>query len=786
MMAPPAHSVTRHEPLPIDSHLEEITALVARSRAAVIVAAPGAGKTTRVPPALLSHGRAIVLQPRRAAARSIARRIAAERGWTEGREVGWHVRFERRFSADTALLFATEGILTARLQSDPFLTDFATIVLDEFHERSIHADVAIALAKQAMLAREDLRLVVMSATIDAERVSAYLDGCPVVRVPARTHPLRIEYCPTVPTAVAANAAYREAGGNVLCFEPGAAEIARTVSALRALLPDEVDVLPLHGGLAPPEQDRVLAPGRAPRIIVATNIAETSVTVPGVTAVIDTGLEKVARYDQRRAIDSLTLERISAASADQRAGRAARLGPGVAWRLWEPSLRLQPYRLPDIQRIDLAGVALDILAWGGDPRTLDWFEPPRKAELEAALELLQRLGATRGGTLTAAGRAMVRLPLPPRLARIALEGGGQLRVLQAVALLAEDDVPRTPVHATPCDLLPALDSWHLTTDRTRRVLQQLQREFQTQDAGPPAPGAHDEQALRVALLAGYPDRVAQRRGPNDARFLLTTGTGAVLAPESGVRNADLIVALDVRTANSGSGHEGRIRLASAVNREWLTDTTGEIEHILDGEGVVRARRVVRYGALRLAEHPTKPEPEQTASILVSAWFTRPMSEADAQLLRRLEFAGMPGDPRELVRAAVAGARALSDIVLSSALSREQRSALDRHAPGELTVPSGRQIRLDYQADGTVMAAVKLQELFGLADTPRLGPRREPVLLSLLAPNGRPVQLTRDLKSFWDRTYPEVRKELRGRYPKHPWPDDPWAATPTHRTKPRPRS
>ena len=760
--------------------------MVDRHRAAVVVAAPGAGKTTRIPPALLQEGPAIVLQPRRAAARAIAARIAHERNWALGREVGWHVRMERHFGPHTRLLIATEGILTARLQTDPLLSDFATVILDEFHERSIHADVAIALAKQALLARDDLRLLVMSATMDTERVAAYLNGCPVLRIDARTHPLTVDYAPGLSVATVVPLALRRSDGNVLCFEPGAAEITRTVAALRATSPSHITVLPLHGGLPANEQDAAIAGHDGRRIIVATNIAETSITVPGVTAVIDTGLEKVARYDPERGVDSLALERISGASADQRAGRAGRLGPGHVWRLWDERDRLTPYRTPDIHRIDLAGMALAILAWGGSPETLDWFQPPRPEDLRHALALLAALGATKANRITALGRAMVGLPLPPRLARVALAGHVHQRIAQAVAILADNTSPSPTGENTTSDLLPLLDRWSQMPDRIRNSARDIEQLLRRQGVSAQSTDEKwNDDTLRRALFAGFPDRVGSRRAPHSPRFLMCTGTGAVLGSESGVCDADFIVALELRASTHAALPESRIRLASAVEREWVLPTDTATEHALDEDGIVRARRVARYGEIRLSEQQVPIEPEVAEPLLCDAWAAQPRTETDAQLLRRLRFAGCTVDLPSLVRAAAVGVRRLADIDLSSVLTREQRVALEQQAPDLLPVPSGRQARLEYHEDGSVSAAIKLQELFGLADTPRLGPNRVPVLLSLLAPNGRPVQLTRDLKSFWDRTYPEVRKELRGRYPKHPWPDDPWAATPTHRAKPRQR-
>jgi ATP-dependent helicase HrpB len=789
-------------PLPIDPFLDRIVADLRRSRAIVVTAAPGAGKTTRVPPALVDDGPVILLQPRRVAARAIAARIAAEhaaRGWTLGREVGWQVRFERAFSADTRLLVVTEGVLTARLQTDPLLSDFRTIVLDEFHERSIHADLAIALARQAWRARDDLRIAVMSATLDAGAVSAFFGGCPMVDVPGRLHSIDIGYAPTQSIADAAVELLRATTGDVLCFLPGAPEIRRAIGELQPRVPDATDVVPLHGSLGSDEQDRALhpVPGRR-RIIVATNIAETSLTVPGVIAVVDSGLHKVARYDADRGIDSLETERIAADAADQRAGRAGRIAPGVVRRLWDARDRLRPHREPDIHRIDLSGPVLDVIAWGGDPRTFEWFERPRPDSIDAALALLERLGIVNHQSirnpqsairneavrLTSVGEQVRRLPLHPRLARMLVAAGGAREMARACALLSERHLlpPRTA--STSSDLLTALDTWHEVprhiADLGLRIADLFVHSIANQSAIRNPPPAIAETEFRRAVLAGYADRVAQRREPGSAVVRMATGTGAIVAPESGVRDGEFLVALDVHT--SARGPDARIRMASGVEREWLAPTATDVVHRFDREsGRVKAVRVERYDALVLAEHPAAVDPAIAANLLAEAWTARGPRDDDVRLLRRLRFAGHPADVDELVKMAAHGARSLDEIELARALPAAAMRDLEREAPDALAVPSGRHARLEYHDDGTVSAAVKLQELFGLADTPRIGRRREAVLLALLAPNGRPVQLTRDLRSFWDRTYPEVRKELRGRYPKHPWPEDPWTATPTARAK-----
>ena len=800
--------------LPIDAFVERIASSLRQARAVVVVAQPGAGKTTRVPPTLADDGPLILLQPRRVAARAIASRIAEERGWTIGREVGWQVRFERRFARDTRLLVVTEGVLTARLQADPLLSDFRTIVFDEFHERSIHSDVAMALAKQAWRARPDLRIAVMSATLDAGPVSAFFDGCPVVDVPGRLYPVEITYAPGQLVAPAALEVLGQTAGDVLCFLPGAAEIRRAADDIqREVTRREIDVLPLHGSLDGETQDAAIRPSSRRRIVVATNIAETSLTVPGVTAVVDSGWQKVARYDSDRAIDSLDLERISADSAEQRAGRAARQGPGVVRRLWDARDRLRPHREPDIHRVDLSAAVLDVIAWGGDPRELEWFEAPSETTLTGALSLLERLGLVDHGKLTAIGEQVRQLPLHPRLGRMLVAAGGAAEMARAAALLSERHLLPPRRAATRSDLLSALDDWGTMPVHVQRVARDIESigsrtssvasgpsltALAGSASSPVASGFRrtdrlSETDFLKAVLAGYPDRVAARREPRSSRVRLGSGTGAMVGSESGVVEGEFLVALDLQAVGrkpggtAGPSREPMIRLASVVDRDWLQPNNVELVHRFDADtGTVKAVRVDRYDALVVAEHPERPDPVTAAALLAEAWRRRGPTADDTRLLRRLRFAGQQEvDLDMLLRAAAGDARSLSDVRLSRALPAHLRHALDSDAPESLLVPSGRTVPLEYADDGSLSASVKLQELFGLGETPRIGPRKEPVLLTLLAPNGRPVQITRDLRSFWERTYPEVRKELRGRYPKHPWPEDPWTAPPTRRVKPRAR-
>ena len=727
-------------------------------------------------------GPVIVLQPRRVAARSMAQRVASEQKWTIGREVGWHVRFERKFAADTRVLFATEGILTARLQQDPLLAEFRTIVLDEFHERSIHADLGLALARQAWRARDDLRIVIMSATLDTAPIAAFLNGCPVIDVPGRPHPLDIGYRPGQPLGSAVSDLLAETDGSILCFLPGAPEITRALGEVRAAAGGGADVLPLHGSLPSDDQDRAIAAAAGRRVILATNIAETSLTVPGVSAVIDTGFQKIARYDPDRAIDSLELERIARDSADQRAGRAGRLGPGIVRRLWSEQDRLRPGTEAEVHRVDLSDAVLDILAWGGDPLGFEWFDPPAADRVEAALALLQQLDAVAAGRITATGTLMKRLPLHPRLARMLVEAGSREDVALACALLSERHAFVSHSATTSSDLLAAVDDERSLPAHVRDVARRLVRAARD-DGEPPPPPSRDEAGFRRAILTGYPDRVAKRRAPGSSRFLLASGHGAVLGRESGVRNAEFIVAIDVKAGPSGPGSEATIRIASAIEPEWLQPRnmrSTQMDHEIDpANGRVRAIERDMYGAIVLAERPVPVDAAVAARLLAEAYLRRGLADADIQLARRLRFAGVSVDVDALVASAAQGRRAIDEIDLRAALDHRTRADLARLAPERIEVPSGRSVPLRFDEEGGVTAAAKLQELFGLAESPRLGPRRTAVTFELLAPNGRPVQTTRDLRSFWNTTYREVRKELRGRYPKHPWPEDPWTARPTSR-------
>ena len=603
------------------------------------------------------------------------------------------------------------------------------------------------------------------------------------------------------------------GGHLLAFLAGAGEIERTARTLRPRLPDGTVVFPLHGSLDAAAQDAALQPTSRRKIVLATNIAETSLTVDGVTDVVDAGRHKVLRLDPNLGLDRLELERIPQDAADQRAGRAGRTGPGHVVRLWDRRDVLQPRRQPELRRIDLARPFLEVLAWGEDPRAFGWFESPDPQRSEVAWELLGRLGALDDqGRLTRLGRSMNRLPLHPRLARLllALRSHPELGA-DACAALAEGWSPGEPA-AGDCDVQALVDRIELAPRRVREASRQLRRRLAQLDESealdPPAarPDAAgnasdatpalneitptDESAvpapiaLRKAVYAAYADRLARRREPDSPRLLLASGHGAELGPESGLHGGTFLVAVDLRAAAHGTSRASRVRMASKVEREWLRADHREVEHRLDPQtGRVRAYEIASIGRLPLEQRSVAVDPAIAAERLCAAMLERAPDPTSEQWFRRLRFAGLEIDRQALLLPQCRGRDGWFEPDWDGALDWNARKRLETHAPDRLDVPSGRSVSLEYRDDETVVAAVKLQELFGLAETPRIGPRRVAVLFELLAPNGRPVQTTRDLRSFWNETYADVRKELRGRYPKHPWPENPWEATPTHRTRRR---
>jgi ATP-dependent helicase HrpB len=1051
-------SAPRLSPLPIDEMVPAVVAAVRAHGAAVISAPPGAGKTTRVPPALVAaglagEGRLVMLEPRRLAARAAARRIAEERGWRVGEEVGYQVRFERRAGPATRILVVTEGILVQMLQADPFLDGIGAIVFDELHERSLATDLSLAMARRVQReVRRDLRLVAMSATLDTAAVAAFLGSCPVVASQGRLHPVEVRYLEpgrrgaplagrvagtgrigeaagigriegsggsggsgeigriaatgragrsagaagaagpplsALLVAAARQALAESAAGDVLVFLPGVGEIQRAIAALSPLAAEhDLALVPLYGDLPPERQDAALRPGSRRKVVLATNVAETSVTVEGVSAVVDSGLARRLRYDPATGLDRLELGRISRAAAEQRAGRAGRQGPGLCLRLWgswEHASR--PEReVPEIARVDLAAPALQLLAWGErDLAAFGWFEAPEGAALAAATRLLRRLRAVDEQGVTPDGRIMARLPVHPRIARLLLAGHrlGQPRdaALLAALLAERDPFPRPSIASgaegapatSNSDLLDRLDelarhdrtarssgaapSAHLASQpgrergaaaarlassarspsgeaggesgaasgavpgsvrfvlRARDQLAELarrelgaagpagekaRRRGENQTASQSPEQARDDALLR-ALLAAYPDRLARRREPGSPRAVMVGGRGVRLAETSAVRTAELFVAVELGGGGRGAGGHGgsgggssgggrggtgggagrggasgsgpgpaaedRVRLASAVEQEWLDPAglTTTVELAFDeGRERVAAWRRTRWEDLVIAESevpaPAGPaaedllvaaaalHPERALPLAdpeVASWLARVRclaawmpelglpdlgpagaaerkdrgsregseraergnskedsvgSDPDAGGSEQADVgaggeqaaagAGLASTLRRLLPALAAGRRSFAELrrapllpALQGLLTPRQAAALAREAPERLAVPSGSQIRLRYEPGQPPVLAARIQALFGLAETPRVAAGRIPVLLHLLAPNQRPQQVTQDLRSFWQTTYPQVKKELAARYPKHSWPDDPWNAVPIRGTRPR---
>jgi ATP-dependent helicase HrpB len=831
-------------PLPIDEVLPGLIAALRGGPAAVLIAPTGAGKTSRVPPALLAAGiaggrRIVMLEPRRIAARAAARRMAEEGGWTLGREVGYQVRFERRAGPETHILVVTEGILVQRLQADPFLEDVGIVIFDELHERNLQTDLSLAMARRVQReVRPDLRLLAMSATLDPGPVAAFLGDCPTIESRGRLHPVEILYTErpddrALPAQVAAGVRRTLAAtpGDVLVFLPGVGEIQRCSEALA----DErgLAVLPLYGDLPAERQDEALRPLDRRKVVLATNVAETSITIDGVTAVVDSGLVRRLRFDPATGLDRLELGKVSRASADQRAGRAGRQAPGVCLRLWpaweQPTL---PEReTPEIARVDLAGPALQLLSWGEpDLAAFDWFEAPDPAALEAATLLLRQLGALNDHGVTALGRTLTRLPVHPRLGRLLAEGqrlGHPREAALLAALLSERDpflrAPRGtgPRRSSRSDLLDRLDALEAFERRqvseenlnpgAARFVLRARDQLAELVKGEDGKGPDRDDALLRSLLAAYPDRVARRREPRSPRGLMVGGRGVRLADESTVLEAPLFLCVELDAGRSGPLSEALVRKASEVEPEWLPPErlrfTVDLEFDEARERVAAWKRT-RYEDLVIAEAEVPPpDAAETARALAEAAATRldralalDDPEVAAFLARIRSLAdwmpelGLPrfteDEIRDLLPSLAAGRKSFAELrraplldVLQGALSWEQLEAARREAPERLAVPSGSQIRINYEPGGPPVLAARIQEMFGLAETPRVAAGRVPVLLHLLAPNGRPQQVTHDLRSFWENTYPQVRKELAGRYPRHSWPQDPWNATPERRPRRR---
>jgi ATP-dependent helicase HrpB len=845
-------TVTR-VPLPIDAVLPDfLTAL--RQQPSVVLRAPtGAGKTTRVPPAILDaglagQGRILMLEPRRLAARAAARRMAAERGGRLGEEVGYQVRFDRQCGPRTRILVVTPGILLRLLHDDPYLESTAAVLFDEFHERGLESDLALGMVRLAQqTVRPELRIIVMSATLAVESVSAYLGGCPIITGEGRLFPVDIAYEPRPehqpwPLAVA-RAVQRtldRTPGDLLAFLPGLHEIRQTARHLEAVAAErDLAVLPLHSDLPAEQQDAALLPQSRRKVVLATNVAETSVTVEGVTGVIDSGLARLLVFDPRVGLDRLQLTPISRASAEQRAGRAGRTQPGICVRLWGAGAhRARPEQTePEIRRVDLAAAVLQLLCLGEtDVLHFPWLEPPKEATVTQALALLRRLGAVDDRSATKLGREMARLPVHPRLGRLLIEGqrfGRPERVALAAALLSERDpfarsldeaaFSAGPRHATPSDVLDRIEALeeYERTGRTSSALgtlnrgaarfvlrarDQLLRSVRHTHKGPSEhPQLGEDEVVLRSLLAAFPDRVARRREAGGRRGVMVGGRGVRLAPSSGVLEPEFFLCIDVDAGQK----ETLVRQASAIERDWLPaeQMSASIEVAFDPDAErVTARRRVRFADLVIEESDAAlPDGDETARVLAAAAAERlervaPPDDSPAGLYRTRvrclrewmpELQLPPLDDaklHELLAWLCPGRRSFADLrkadwlqAFHNRLTHTQRQAVEREAPERLAVPSGSRIALRYEMGRPPVLAVRIQEMFGLRDTPRIAAGRVPVLLHLLAPNYRPQQVTDDLASFWANTYPQVRKELRARYPKHAWPEDPWTAVPESRPR-----
>ncbi len=850
--------------LPIDDILPDLKQTVAGSSNVVLQAPPGAGKTTRVPLALLDlpelgQGRIIMLEPRRLATVHAANRMARSLGEQPGETVGYTMRFDRRISVGTRIEVVTEGILTRRLQRDPCLEGVALVIFDEFHERNLHSDLALAFCLEAQReVRPDLKILVMSATLDCGPVAALLGNAPVVASAGQSFPVEVRYCeesshtrlPERMTALIRRALI-EAEGDILAFLPGSGEIRACRELLLQGLPDtSVAVHPLYGDLPFADQERALLPSRQRKIVLATNIAETSLTIEGVRVVIDSGLSRMVRHDPSNGMNRLVTVRESKASAEQRKGRAGRMAPGVCYRLFcrHTFNAMTDFSPPEITVSDLSSLVLELAVWGArEPADLSWLTPPPEASLAAAISTLSDLGAIDAkGLATGSGRRMAELPVHPRLARM-LARGIELGLADVAcvlaALLSERDIfhhgPGEVAAVCESDLLERYEALTARKNgRERHILESAVRAVERtaaqlarltgSDAGgrnaapgqksvkKPTPGEYNgesalspDDAARL-LLAAYPDRIARQREDDSDRYLLANGRGARLSPKSGVRNRPYILAVQV---DAGTKGEWFIHLACALSpgliraeccerietrRKVTWDTGLERLAAWEEEGL---------GSVILSRRPSVPVDDEAIPLLLAAisdsslellnWSsTARQLQGRARLLRQAfpeeEWPDIDDDwllknLPEWLEPFLYGARSKREILaidlptaLKALFSRNQLLLLGERAPTHITVPSGSRITIEYGTGEAPILAVKLQEMFGCADTPAIAAGRVRLVLHLLSPARRPVQVTRDLKGFWENGYREVKKELKGRYPKHPWPDDPWNAVPTRMT------
>ena len=827
--------------LPIDDVLPALRTALTHASSAVLQAPPGAGKTTRVPLALLGESwltpqRIIMLEPRRLAARASARRMADSLGESVGATVGFRVRGETRIGARTRVEVVTEGVLTRMLHEDAALEGVGLVIFDEFHERSLNADLGLALSleTQAVL-RPELRLLVMSATLDGVAVASLLGDAPVIASEGRTFPIEIRYVPRrseQSTDAAVTGAIRRAlgedDGSVLAFLPGAGEIRRTHAMLTSgALPPDVRVLPLFGAMPAAAQDEAIlpAPAGARKVVLATSIAETSLTIEGVHVVVDSGLARVPAFSPRTGMSRLETVRVSRASAEQRCGRAGRTAPGVCYRLWasEEHAGLLERDRPEILQADLAPLALDLAVAGVvDASSLRWLDRPPAPALAQARELLRQLGALDvDDRITPHGHAIASFGVHPRLAHMMLRGhelGFGATACLIAALLDERDPMRHGATAPDADIqhrVAIVEGRERSSNVDRETVRRVREQVRTWRAmlGIAHRATADESGCGRALALAFPDRVAQRRSGAEERYVLRNGLGALLPEGSSLTGAAYLAVAEL----GGQRPDARILLAASLERAELDELLGgdvrreDVVEWRSADRAIVAVRRERLGAIVLRETTLRDaEPEAVAEALLSALTTEQglsltWNESASRLRARLAFlhrhvAGWPDVGDDTLRATardwllphLVGLRRREQVealdlgaLLLSRLSWRQRAELDELAPTHFEVPSGSNVRIDYFDPDAPVLAVRLQELFGLDSTPSVAGHAVPLTLHLLSPAHRPVQVTRDLAGFWRNSYFEVRKELRGRYPKHAWPDDPMRAEPTRRARPHRR-
>jgi ATP-dependent helicase HrpB len=833
--------------LPIKEALPALhEALIARP-AVLLEAPPGAGKSTVVPLALLQAPwlkgqKILMLEPRRIAARAVAMRMAALLGEPIGRTVGFRTRLETRVGRETRIEVVTEGILTRMLQEDSALTGLGCVIFDEFHERSLNADLGLALCIESREnLREDLRLLVMSATLDLKPLVRLLGDAPIVSAQGRSFEVATHYVARrneihleLQVAQVVRAALREHAGDILCFLPGAAEIRRVQRTLQESdLDRSVRVMPLYGELEGAEQDAALAPPVAGerKVVLATSIAETSLTIEGIRIVVDSGMRRYSEFDPNTGMSRLVTGKVSQAAADQRRGRAGRLSAGDCYRLWSEGTHasLSPQTPPEILHADLAPLALELACWGAaDADSLAWLDPPPAAPLAQARELLQQLEAVDAAArITAHGRILEKLGMHPRLAHMrikAQELGAERLACDLAAILSERDILRASAGARDADLrlrvavlrgdqrdLPA----GITVDaRARSQVQRTSGNWQRDLARDSRDSADPHHATGILLAWAYPDRIAQSRGAG-TRYLLANGRGAQFAEAQALAKSEFIVAAEL----DGAEREARIFLAAPIGLDDLTAHFGALIRDSaeirwdDRLGAVSAKRERRLGALLLASSDMRdPDPEavQRAMLLglkqvgaAGLPWTKELRQWRARIVLMRQYQipapapwpdlsdeALEADMEQWAPAWIVGfarrehfARLDLGNALRSFLTHAQMTILEREAPTHFTVPSGSRIPIDYLDGENPSLSVRLQELFGLNSTPSVAGGKLPLVLKLLSPAGRPVQITKDLVSFWKRGYHEVKKDLKGRYPKHYWPDDPYTAQATRRARPR---